>query len=57
MALALVRLIKKRGNRIYPFFDYISAEVANLDVEVQGLEHGKSEWSKTEIIKVYNKNP
>ena len=54
MALALVKLTKKRGNKIYEFFDYISAEVARLDVEIQGEEHGSNEWSKAEIVKVYD---
>lgn len=53
MALALVKLTKKRGNKVYSFFDYISAEVARLGVEVQGEEHGPNEWSKAEIIKIY----
>jgi hypothetical protein len=53
MALALVKLTKKRGNKIYKFFDYISAEVAQLGVEIQGEEHSSNEWSKAEIVKVY----
>jgi hypothetical protein len=55
MALALVKLTKKRGKKIYPFFDYISAEVAKLGVEIRGEEHAKNEWSKAEIIKIYGK--
>lgn len=54
MALALVKLTKKRGNRTYEFFDYISAEVAQLGVEIQGEEHGLNEWSKVEIVKIYD---
>ena len=54
MALALVKLTKKRGNKIYEFFDYISEEVARLGVEIQGEEHGSNEWSKAEIVKVYD---
>ena len=54
MALALVKLTKKRGNKTYSFFDYISAEVAKLGVEIQGEEHGLNEWSKAEIVKIYN---
>ncbi len=56
MALALVKLSKRRNNRIYYFLDYISYEVAKLDVQIQGEEHSRDEWSKTEIIKVYNNN-
>lgn len=54
MALALVKLTKKRGNKTYEFFDYISAEVAELGVEIQGSEHGANEWSYAEIIKIYD---
>jgi len=54
MALALVKLTKKRGNKIYEFFDYISSEVAQLGVEIQGVEHGPNEWSRAEIVKVFN---
>lgn len=53
MALALVKLTKKRGNKTYIFFDYLSAEVAKLGVEVQGSEHGLNEWSKAEVVKLY----
>ena len=55
MALALVKLTKERGNQTYSFLDYISAEVAELDVEIQGEEHGYKEWSKINIIKIINK--
>lgn len=54
MALALIKLTKKRGNNIYEFFDYISKETAELGVDVQGVEHGKNEWSRAEIIRVYD---
>lgn len=54
MALALVRLSKKRNGKTYYFLDYISYEVAKLDVQIQGEEHNENEWSKVEILKVYN---
>ena len=54
MKLALVKLTKKRGNKVYSFLDYISAEVARLGVEIQGEEHGVNEWSKAEILKIYD---
>ena len=54
MALALVKLTKKRGNRTFEFFDYISAEVAELGVEIQGEEHGANEWSRAKIVKIYS---
>lgn len=54
MALALVKLTKKRNGRIYCFLDYISYEVAKLDVQIQGEEHNENEWSKVEIVKVYS---
>lgn len=53
MALALVKLSKKRNGRTYYFLDYISEEVAKLDVQIQGEEHNNNEWSKPEIVKVY----
>lgn len=53
MALALVKLKKYRGKRTYEFLDYISAEVAELDVEIRGEEHSYNEWSKAEIVKIY----
>ena len=53
MALALVKLTKRRGNKIYTFFDYLSTEVAKLEVEIQGTEHGLNEWSKAEVVKIY----
>jgi len=52
MALALVRLKKKRSNRTYEFLDYISYEVAKLGVDVQGIEHAEGEFSRAEIVKV-----
>lgn len=55
MALALVKLTKRRGNKTYEFFDYISAEAAELGVEIQGSEHGRNEWSRAEIVKIYDK--
>lgn len=54
MALALVKLTKKRGNKIYEFFDYISVDVAKLGVEIQGTEHGPNEWSQAKIVKIYD---
>lgn len=54
MALALVKLNKRRGKRTYNFFDYISADVAKLGVEIQGEEHSPNEWSKAEIVKIYD---
>lgn len=56
MALALVKLTKKRGNRTYNFFDYISADVAKLNVEIQGAEHSPNEWSQAEIVTIYENN-
>lgn len=56
MALALVRLTKKRGNKVYSFLDYISADVAKLGVEIRGEEHGKNEWSHCEIVRIFDKD-
>ena len=53
MALALVKLTKKRGNRTYTFFDYISADVAKLSVDIQGTEHSRNEWARAEIVRIY----
>ena len=54
MALALVKLSKRRNGRTYYFLDYISYEVAKLGVQIQGEEHNDNEWSRAEIVKVYN---
>ena len=54
MALALVKLRKKRNGKYYYFLDYISYDVAKLDVQIQGSEHNDNEWSRAEIVKVYN---
>ena len=54
MALALVKLSKRRNGRTYYFLDYISYGVAKLNVQIQGEEHNENEWSKAEIVKVYN---
>lgn len=54
MALALVELKKRRGNRVYSLFDYISLDAAKLGVEIQGEEHSVNEWSKVKIIKIFN---
>jgi len=54
MALALVKLSKKRNGRTYYFLDYISYEVAQLGVQIQGEEHNENEWSYAEIVKVFN---
>ncbi len=53
MALALVKLSKKRNGKTFYFLDYISYEVAKLGVQIQGEEHNDNEWSDAEIIKVY----
>jgi len=55
MALALVKLTKERGNRKYTFLDYVSAEVANLGVQIQGENHSYDEWSDIEILRVFRK--
>lgn len=53
MALALVKLSKKRGNQTFEFLDYISYDVAKIDgIEIQGEEHNDGEWSRVEILKV-----
>lgn len=54
MALALVKLSKKRGKRVFEFLDYISADVAKINVEIQGAEHSFDEWSKVKIIKIFD---
>jgi len=54
MALALVKLSKKRNGKTYYFLDCISYEVAKLGVQIQGEEHNDNEWSHAEIVKVYN---
>lgn len=54
MALALVRLSKKRNGKTFYFLDYISYEVAKLGVQIQGEEHNNNEWSHAEIIKVFS---
>jgi len=56
MALALVKLSKRRNGRVYYFLDYISYELAKLDIQIQGEEHNRDEWSETEIIKICNNN-
>jgi hypothetical protein len=53
MALALVKLKKYRNNKVYEFLDYISAEAAQLGVFVQGSEHNEDEYSKAEIVKIF----
>ena len=50
--LALVKLKKKRNNRIYEFLDYISYDVAKIGVDIQGVEHSEGEYSRAEIVKV-----
>lgn len=53
MALALVKLSKRRNGRTYYFLDYISYDVAKIkDIQIQGEEHNDNEFSKVEIIKV-----
>ena len=56
MALALVKLSKKRNGETYYFLDYISYDVAKLGVQVQGEEHNSNEWSEAEIVKVFDTN-
>ena len=56
MALALVKLEKKRNNQTFYFLDYISYEVAKLGVQIQGESHNDNEWSDVKIVKVFNKN-
>ncbi len=54
MALALIKLTKKRGNRSYDIFDYISADVARLEgIEINGAEHSPNEYSTIEVLRVY----
>lgn len=55
MDLALVRLTKVRGERKFTFLDYVSADVAKLDVQIQGENHGKDEWSDVEILKIFKR--
>lgn len=53
MALALIKLSKKRNGRTYYFLDYISYEIAKIpDVQIQGEEHNEKEFSKVKIVKV-----
>lgn len=53
MALALVKLSKRRNGRIYYFLDYISYDVAKIkNIQIQGEEHNDNEFSKVEIVKV-----
>ena len=54
MALALVKLSKKRGDKVEYFLDYISYDIAKLNVFVQGEKHEGDEFSNIEIIKVFN---
>jgi hypothetical protein len=54
MALALVKLSKKRNGKTFYFLDYISYEVAKLEVQIQGEEHNNNEWSNAEIVRIYN---
>jgi len=54
MALALVKLSKRRGNQTYEFLDYISYDLAKIDgIEIQGEEHNEGEWSQVEILRVF----
>ena len=52
MALALIKLKKKRSGRTYEFLDYISYDVAKLGVDVQGIEHSEGEYSRAEVLRV-----
>ena len=56
MALAIVKLSKKRGNRVFEFLDYLSYDVAKLGVEIQGSEHSENEFSEAKIVKVLRKS-
>jgi len=54
MALALVKLIKKRGDREYSFLDYISADIAKLNVQIQGDSHSGDEWSDIKVLRIFD---
>lgn len=54
MALALVKLSKKRNGKVIYFLDYISYEIAKSKNQIQGEGHSENEWSTPEIIKVYD---
>lgn len=51
MALALVKLKKKRLGKYFEFLDYISYDVAKLGLEIQGEFHNENEWCKPVILK------
>lgn len=51
MALALVKLRKKRKGRYFDFLDYVSYDVAKLGLEIQGELHNDNEWCKPVILK------
>lgn len=54
MALALVKLSKKRDGETHYFLDYVSLEVAKLRVQIQGEEHNENEWSYAEIVRAHD---
>jgi len=56
MALALVKLTKHRSGRIYEFLDYLSADVAKLDVFIEGSEHRDGEYSIAEIVRIFEED-
>lgn len=54
MALALVKLEKRRGDKTFYVLDYISAEVAKLGVEINGADHGPNEFARAEIVRIFD---
>lgn len=57
MALALIKLTKKRGNRTFDIFDYISADVAQIEgIEINGTEHSPLEYSEVKVLRIYGEN-
>ena len=56
MALALVKLSKRRNGRTYYFLDYISYDLAKIEgIQIRGEEHRENEFSEVEILKVINR--
>ena len=53
--LALVKLKKKRKDKMFEFLDYISYDVAKLGVDIQGVEHSEGEYSRAEIVKIIDR--
>lgn len=56
--LALIKLTRHHKGRKIDFIDYISYDIAKLNIEVQGEKHNNKEWSTPDILKVhdYSKN-